>query len=85
MSDETRVVVRLFGPAREAVGAASVELELPQAATAAVAMAELARTYPGLMPLLPRSRVAVNLEYVDARTPLAAGDEIAILPPVGGG
>jgi molybdopterin converting factor small subunit len=29
--------------------------------------------------------VAVNLEYVDARTPLASGDEVAILPPVGGG
>ena len=76
---------RLFGPAREAAGAASVELELPQAATAADAMAELARAYPGLTQLLPRARVAVNLEYVDARTPLAPGDEIAILPPVGGG
>ena len=85
MSDERRVVVRLFGPAREAAGAASVELELSPPATAADAMTELARAHPALAPLLPRTRVAVNLEYVDARTPLAPGDEIAILPPVGGG
>jgi molybdopterin synthase catalytic subunit len=85
MSDETRVVVRLFGPAREAVRAESVELALAPAATAADAVAALAGVHPALTPLLPRARVAVNLEYVDARTPLASGDEVAILPPVGGG
>ncbi len=85
MSESVGVVVRLFGPAREAVGAASVELALPPAATAAEAMAELARAHPAVAPLLSRTRVAVNLAYVDARTTLGAGDEIAILPPVGGG
>ena len=85
MSEETRVVVRLFGPAREAAGAETVELALAPAATAGDAVAELANVNAALGPLLPRARVAVNLEYVDARTPLASGDEIAILPPVGGG
>ena len=85
MSDPTRVVVRLFGPAREAAGAESVEIALPAGATAGDAMGELAGLHPALAPLLPRARVAVNREYVDARTPLASGDEIAILPPVGGG
>ena len=85
MSKSAAIVVRLFGPAREAAGTASVELALSSPATAADALAELARAYPALAPLLPRTRVAVNLEYVDARTPLAPGDEIAILPPVGGG
>ena len=85
MSEATRVAVRLFGPAREAVGAAAVELELLPGATAAEAVSELARAHPAVAPLLPRARVAVNLAYVDAGTRLAAGDEIAILPPVGGG
>lgn len=85
MSEGTRVVMKLFGPAREVVGAATVELELSPGATAADALAEIARAHPALAKLLPRTRVAVNLEYVDARTALAAGDEIAILPPVGGG
>jgi molybdopterin synthase catalytic subunit len=85
MSKSAAIVVRLFGPAREAAGTAAVELALSPPATAADALAELARAHPALAPLLPRTRVAVNLEYVDARTPLAPGDEIAILPPVGGG
>jgi molybdopterin converting factor small subunit len=80
-----RHLVRLFGPAREAIGADPVEIALPPGATAADALTALAAAHPGLTGLLPRSRVAVNLEYVDARTRLAPGDEIAILPPVGGG
>ena len=85
MSEGARVVMKLFGPAREAAGAATLELELSPGATAADALAELARAHPAVARLIPRTRVAVNLEYVDARTPLADGDEIAILPPVGGG
>jgi molybdopterin synthase catalytic subunit len=79
------VAVRLFGPAREAAGTGRVELELPAGATAADLVGELAARYPALAALLPRSRVAVNLEYVDGGTRLAPGDEVAILPPVGGG
>ena len=85
MSEKVAHVVRLFGPAREAAGGESVELTLLAGATAADALAALAAIHPALASLLPRTRVAVNLEYVDARTPLAPGDEIAILPPVGGG
>lgn len=85
MSGGTRHVVRLFGPAREAAGAEEIALELREPATAADAIAVLAASHPALKPLLPRSRVAVNFVYVDAGTKLAPGDEIAILPPVGGG
>ena len=80
-----RVVVRLFGPAREAAAAGSVELELPAGATAGDALVALGAAHPALADLLPRSRVVVNLAYVDAATPLRPGDEIAVLPPVGGG
>jgi len=85
VSERSRHFVRLFGPAREAAGSETVTLDLGVGATAADAVAALAAEHPALVALLPRSRVAVNLEYVDARTPLAPGDEIAILPPVGGG
>lgn len=79
------VVVRLFGPAREAAGTESIALALPAGATAGAALAALAAAHPALAELLPRARVAVNQSYVDAATPLAPGDEIAIVPPVGGG
>ena len=85
MSGGSVHLVRLFGQAREAVGGEIIELLLPAAATAGDALAALAEAHPAVAGLLPRSRVAVNLEYVDAATRLAPGDEIAILPPVGGG
>jgi molybdopterin synthase catalytic subunit len=85
MTAEHSVIVRLFGPAREAAGTDRVEVALAEGATAGEALAALAASNPGLAGLLPRSRVAVNLAYVDAETRLALGDEIAIVPPVGGG
>ena len=85
MSAGTRHVVRLFGPAREAAGAAEIAIEVREPATVADAIAALESSYPALRALLPRSRVAINFAYVDAGTQLAPGDEIAILPPVGGG
>lgn len=77
--------MRLFGPAREVVGTDRLEVDLQAGATAGAALAALAAAHPGLAGLLPRSRVAVNLAYVDPGTRLAPGDEIAIVPPVGGG
>lgn len=79
------IPVRLFGPAREAAGSERVTVEVPDGSTAGDVVAALEARFPGLSGLLPRSRVAVNLEYVDAATPLGPGDEVAILPPVGGG
>jgi molybdopterin converting factor subunit 1 len=77
--------VLLFGPAREAAGSDRVLVRVEGTATAAVVLAALERTHPALAPLLPRARVAVNRRYVDADSPVAPGDEIAIIPPVGGG
>lgn len=85
MSTATTFRVRLFGPAREAAGAAETVVRLPAGATAAEVVAALRAAHPALEGLLPRSRVAVNGAYVDAGARVEPGDEIAILPPVGGG
>lgn len=79
------VTVRLFGPARAAVGAGAATVDAGPSPTAADVVAALERLHPELAGLLPRSRVAVNLAYVDPATVLAPGDEVAVLPPVGGG
>lgn len=83
----TRAVfeVLVFGPAREAVGGGRAAVELEGPATAARVMAALERAHPALAPLLPRARVAVNRRYVDADSPVTPADEIAVIPPVGGG
>lgn len=74
-----RVQVRLFATLREARGAELVEVELPEGTTAAGAFAALF-DLPGL-----RVGYAVNTAFVSPDTPLHEGDELALLPPLGGG
>jgi molybdopterin synthase catalytic subunit len=78
--------VRLFAVLRERAGRDAVEVELPEGATVADALAELARR-PPLDELLERMpvRMAVNREYASDGTALAAGDELALIPPLSGG
>jgi molybdopterin converting factor subunit 1 len=80
------VRVRLFAILRERAGAEAIELELPAGASVSDAVAALAER-PGLDELLSRLpvRMAVNREYADHATPLEAGDEVALIPPVSGG
>jgi len=73
-----RVTVKLFAGLRQRAGSDSVELELPDDATAADLLAA--------MQLPERScAVALNREYVPADRRIAPGDEIALIPPVSGG
>jgi molybdopterin converting factor subunit 1 len=77
--------MRYFAALREATGREAESLELPEGATIAAAREELLARYPALARLLPRCAVARNQAYVDAEAMLAEGDELAFIPPVGGG
>jgi molybdopterin converting factor small subunit len=79
------LVVHLFGPAREAAGAARAPVRVEPPATAGAVVAALGALHPALAPLLERSRVAVNHAYVDPDAAIGPDDEIALIPPVGGG
>lgn len=83
--DSTQIVVqvRLFASARECVGAAHLSQTLPAGATVGDLSARLYDSYPGLQNL--RLRLAVNTAYADLSTELHDGDELACIPPVGGG
>ena len=80
------VELRLFAVLRERAGRERMALELPAGATVADALAAAARE-PGLGEILAAMpvRAALNREYVDDDTPVAAGDELALIPPVSGG
>src|SRR6185312_4385627 len=80
------VNVRLFAILRERAGRDAVAVELPEGATVADALRELAQL-PGLEEPIARMpvRMAVNREYADAGTRLAAEDELALIPPISGG
>lgn len=66
-------------------GSDRVRVRVEGPATAARVLTALERAHPALEPLLPRARVAVNRRYVDVDSPVTPGDEIAVIPPVGGG
>jgi molybdopterin converting factor subunit 1 len=80
------VRVRLFAILRERAGRDSVEIDLPEGATVSDAFERLAAA-PGLAELVERMplRMAVNREYASAGTTIAAGDELAVIPPISGG
>lgn len=80
------VRVRLFAILRERAGSEAVEIELAEGATVADALAELRGPTP-LGELLDRLpiRMAVNRDYAEPGTRLAAGDELALIPPISGG
>ena len=74
------VTVRLFAILRERAGTREIELELPEGARVRDALARLDELAGGL-PLV----MAINRDYADADAELAAGDELALIPPVSGG
>ena len=80
-----QVTVLLFGVLREAVGAKDLSVELPDGASVAALRAELVARHPGFAPHAGRLRVAVNREFARDDVVLAAGNEVAFLPPVSGG
>ncbi|MBA2256696.1 MAG: MoaD/ThiS family protein, partial [Thermoleophilaceae bacterium] len=70
------VTVRLFAMLRERAGADEIELDLPDGARVADAIARLGDVAQGL-PLV----MAVNREYAPEDQVLDAGDELALIPP----
>jgi molybdenum cofactor biosynthesis protein MoaC/molybdopterin converting factor subunit 1 len=80
------IQVLLFAILRERAGRDSMTLELDDGATVRDALAALGDE-PGLGDVITRMpvRAAVNREYVADDTVLAAGDEVALIPPVSGG
>ena len=78
--------MRLFAVLREMAGRDEVELDLADGATVADAIAAVGGL-PGLDGVIGRLpvRMAVNRDYASESTPLAPGDELALIPPVSGG
>jgi molybdopterin synthase catalytic subunit len=80
-----RVRVRLFAMQREIAGTREIELDLPIEASIEDAWTALVERFPRLAPGRPAVRFARNGAYTAAETPLADGDELAMIPPVSGG
>jgi molybdopterin converting factor small subunit len=79
------VRILAFARAREALGSAERTLDLPDGALVRDAWARLRAVSPALAELEATLRVARNGTLAAAEDALADGDELALLPPVGGG
>jgi molybdopterin synthase catalytic subunit len=75
-----KVRVRLFAALRERAGTSNVEVELPEGASVGDVWStlDLGAEPEGLL-------YAVNRGYAEKSSPLSAGDEVAVIPPVSGG
>jgi molybdopterin converting factor small subunit len=79
------VRVIAFARIRELLGASESLLTLPNAACVRDAWSALAQRTPALRELSPSTRIARNGLLVPRDERLQDGDEIALLPPSGGG
>jgi molybdopterin converting factor small subunit len=78
-----KVTVKFFAGPRERLGVSELVRELPAGGTVRVLVGKLEQDYPDLGSF--RCRYAVNSAYVPLDAELCDGDEVACIPPVGGG
>ncbi|HTA40536.1 MAG TPA: MoaD/ThiS family protein [Candidatus Acidoferrales bacterium] len=80
-----RVAIAAFAGLRELLAGTAADLELPAGASVADAWSALERRQPALAPLAVSTRLARNGRLAATTDLLSDGDELALLPPVGGG
>jgi MoaE-MoaD fusion protein len=80
-----RVRVLFFGQLKDIAGVSQEDAELSDGARVEDVYERYARRFPRLAEFRPSVAASVNQEYADWRASLAAGDEVAFLPPVSGG
>ncbi len=80
-----RVRVLFFGRLKEIVGRAEDDAEMSEGARVEDLFARYGSRFPELAGFRSSVVASVNQEFAEWRKPLAAGDEVAFLPPVSGG
>ncbi|HEY0703325.1 MAG TPA: molybdopterin converting factor subunit 1 [Candidatus Acidoferrales bacterium] len=80
-----RIRVLFFGQLKDITGLAQEEAELSDGAHVDDLFERYGRRFPKLAEFRASIATSVNQEYADGRKALAAGDEVAFLPPVSGG
>lgn len=81
-----RVHVLAFARVRELLGSGSHDVQIESGASVADVWDALANRFPALVPLAASTRIARNGRIVgDTAERVEEGDELSLLPPVGGG
>lgn len=80
-----KTVLKLFARARDLAGSPTVEVDLPESATAADLRVALGEQVPTLRPILSSLLIAVGNDYAAPTTPVGGRTDLAVFPPVSGG
>ncbi len=79
------VTVKLFAAYQEVCGVPELKLSLPKGSPVVAVRDRLISEHPSLSQWRDLTRFGINLEFVEADTPLQEGDEVVLIPPVSGG
>jgi molybdopterin converting factor subunit 1 len=80
-----KIRVKCFAAAREIVGTGELLVEISEGSTLTQLLEQVRRQFPRLEGLAGSLLFSVNREYAPFDKKLAAGDEVALIPPVSGG
>jgi molybdopterin synthase catalytic subunit/molybdopterin synthase sulfur carrier subunit len=80
-----RVRVLAFAGARDVLGAGEMLVDFEEPCTAEQLLGRMCNDFPALSPYRRSIRVAINGAYAKSEELIAAGDEVALIPPVAGG
>lgn len=81
----TKLNIHCLGILQSKTGSALVEIDWPENGSIELALANLEAQYPAVAGELPRCACAIGDQIVPRSHQLNAGDELVLLPPVGGG
>jgi MoaE-MoaD fusion protein len=79
------IEIKLFAGLAERLGTRYIRLELPDEADVSILQRRMEEVYPHAETQLQSAQVAVNKQYVKSNYKLVQTDEVALIPPVGGG
>ena len=77
--------LRLFSTYRDIVGVGEMDIKLTQGSCLRDLLDVLTSKYPELKSLERKVLLAVNREFAALDAVLSQGDEVALMPPIGGG
>lgn len=83
--EEITVKVKLFAIYQEAYGVSELEWTFQAGEPVAAVRDRILTEHPELEPWRDRTRIGLNLQFVEPTTPMGQGDEVVLIPPVSGG